>query len=162
MPTRTGNELVCKLPRLGVTLSIFPQAATTIPSGKGRLARGEGLSFPNGKLVDEKIEINQWPSITGFRNWKLSFKQKVAAASRYSQEAFAWIAEVENAASFEDLEDSGPEAWQEQLDAKLSAELGNILSGEFRKHIQVKETALSHEGKMIKRPPGGLDDLQEF
>ena len=67
-------------------------SAPTIPSGKGRLARGDqGLSFPNGKLVDEKIEINQWPSITGFRAWKLSFKKKVAAASRYSQEAFAWI-----------------------------------------------------------------------
>ena len=128
-----------------------PKAAPTIPSGKGRLARGDpGLTFPNGKLVDEKIEINQWPSITGFRAWKLSFKEKVAAASRYSQEAFAWITEVEHAASFEDLEDSGPEAWQNQLDAKLSAELDKILSGEFRKQIQIQETALSHKGKMIK------------
>ena len=84
--------------------------------------RGDpGLTFPNGKLVDEKVEINQWPSITSFRNWKLSFKKKVAAASRYSQEAFAWITEVEHADAFEDLEDSGPEAWQNQLDAKLSA-----------------------------------------
>ena len=97
--------------------------------------------------MDEKIDINPWPSITGFRNWKLSFKKKVAAASRYSQEAFAWITEIEKAVSFEDLEDSG---MFPQLDAKLAAELDKISSGEFRKQVQVKETALSHEGKMIK------------
>ena len=57
---------------------------------------------------------------------------------------------MEHAASFEDLEDSGPEVWQGQLDAKLSAELDNILSGEFRKMVQIKETALSHQGKMIR------------
>ena len=74
-------------------------SAKTNPTVKG----DQALNFPNGKLVDEKIDINPWPSITGFRNWKLSFKKKVAAASRSSQEAFAWITEVEKAVSFEDL-----------------------------------------------------------
>ena len=37
-----------------------------------------------------------------------------------------------------------------QLDAKLAAELDKSSSGEFRKQVQVKDTALSHEGKMIK------------
>ena len=75
-------------------------------------------------------------------------RKKVAAASRYSQEAFAWITEVENALTFEDLEDSGPEAWQNQLDAKISAEIDKILSGEFREQVQIQETALSNAGKM--------------
>ena len=111
-------------------------SAKTTPIVKGDHA----LSFPNGKLVDEKIDINPWPSITGFRNWILSLKKKVAAASRFSQEAFAWITEVEKALSSEDLEDSGNFL---QLDAKLAAELDKIFSGEFRKQVQVKETALS-------------------
>lgn len=111
------------------------------------IKRGQALSFPNGKLWDEKIDIKPWPSITGFRNWKLSFKKQVAAASRFSQEAFAWITEVEKADSFQASEDSGAFP---QLDAKLSAELDKILSGEFLKQVQVKETALSMEGKMIK------------
>ena len=107
--------------------TVKPKAKPTIPSGKGKLPRGDhGLTFPNGKLVDEKIDFNQWPSITSFRAWKLFCKKKVAAASRYSQEAFAWITEVEHALAFEDLEDSGLEAWQNQLDAKLSAELDKI------------------------------------
>ncbi len=131
--------------------SVKPKTKATIPSGKGKLPRGDvGLTFPNGKLVDEKIDFNQWPSITAFRALKLSIKKKVAAASRYSQEAFAWITEVENALAFEDLEDSGPEAWQNQLDAKISAEIDKILSGEFRKQVQIQETALSNAGKMIK------------
>ena len=104
------------------------------------MPRGDvGLTFPNGRLVDEKIDFNQW-----------SIKKKVAAASRYSQEAFAWITEVENALAFEDLEDSGPEAWQDQLDAKISAAIDKSLSGEFRKQVQIQETALSNAGKMIK------------
>ena len=89
----------------------MPKAKATSPSGKGKLPRGDvGLTFPNGKLVDEKIDFSQWPSITAFRAWKLSVKKKIAAASRYSQEAFAWITEVENATKFEELEESGPEA----------------------------------------------------
>ena len=57
---------------------------------------------------------------------------------------------MEQAVSFEDLENSGPEVWQGQLDAKLSAELDKISSGEFRKMVQVKETALSDQWKMIR------------
>ena len=97
--------------------------------------------------MDEKIDIKQWPSITGFRNLKLSFKKQVAAASRFSQEAVAWITAVEKADSFEALEESGAFP---QLDAKLSADMDSILCGEFRKQVQVEETALSLKGKMIK------------
>ena len=82
-----------------------------------------------------KNDINPWPSTTGFRNWKLSFKKNVAASSRLSHEAFAWITEVEKAVSFADLGDSNVFP---QLDAKLAAELDKILSGEFRKQVQVK------------------------
>ena len=81
---------------------------------------------------------------------ELSVKKKIAAASRYSQEAFAWVSEVENATKFEELEDSGTESWQIQLDTKISAEIDKILSGEFRKQVQIQETALSNSGKMIK------------
>ena len=63
-----------------------PKAKATIPSGKGKPVTGDaGLTFPNGKLVDEKSDFNQWPSITAFRAWKLFAKKKVA---------FAWITEV--------------------------------------------------------------------
>ena len=37
-----------------------------------------------------------------------------------------------------------------QLDTKISAEIDKILSGEFRKQVQIQETALANSGKMIK------------
>ena len=79
-----------------------------------------------------RIDLKPWPSIAGFRTWKLAFKKQVAAASKYAEQAFAWITEVEHAKTFEDLQDSGSFP---QLDAKLSAEMDNILSGEFRKQV---------------------------
>ena len=120
----------------------------SLPTRAGENFRSDGiLHFPNGKVVDEKIAIKPWPSITGFRTWKLIFKKQVAAASKYSEQAFAWITEVETAKSFEELADSGAFP---QLDARLSSEIDSVLSGEFRKQVQVKETELSLKGKMIK------------
>ena len=62
-----------------------PKAKVAMSSAKSNptVKRDQALSFPNGKLVDEKIDINPWPSIIGFRNWKLSFKKKVASAPRF-------------------------------------------------------------------------------
>ena len=70
----------------------------------------------------------------------------MAAASRYSKEAFDWITEVENIASFEELGDSGNFP---QLDTKLAAQLDKTLSGEFRNQIQVKEAECSKIGKKV-------------
>ena len=138
-------------PSKGFFPSTESKPKATLPSGKGTSLREEiGATFSNGKLVDEKIDFSAWPSITAFRTWKLAIKKKIAAASRYSQEAFAWVCKVEAANKFEDLEDSGPESWQVQLDTKISAEIDKILSGEFRKQVQIQETALSNSGKMIK------------
>ena len=41
-----------------------------------------------GKQVDDKIDIKPWPSISSFRQWRLSFKKSVAAASKYPEAAF--------------------------------------------------------------------------
>ena len=93
----------------------------SLPATAGENLRTDGiLQFPDGKVVDEKIDIKPWPSITGFRTWKLIFKKQVTAASKYAEQAFAWITEVENAKTFEELADSGQFP---QLDAKLSAEI---------------------------------------
>ena len=82
-----------------------------------------------------------------FQNLETYLQKQVAAASKYSEQAFAWITEVETAKSFEELADSGAFP---QLGAKLSSEFDSILSGEFRKQLQVNETELSLKGKMIK------------
>ena len=83
----------------------------------------------------------------GFRNWSLSFWKAVAATSSRPDAAFIWICAVLAAKSIDDLSSSGefPE-----LDALLSTEWDKLLSGEFRKSVQVIEYKLLQEQKMIK------------
>ena len=64
------------------------------------------LSWNHGKQVDDKIDLHGWPTIPGFRTWKLRFKKAVPAASRHSRAAFPWITEVENANTLKDLANS--------------------------------------------------------
>ena len=83
----------------------------------------------------------------GFRDWKLSFWKAVAAASSRPDAAFIWICAVTNAKSIYDLSSSGefPE-----LDALLSTEWDKLLTGEFKKSVQVIEYKLLKEQKMLK------------
>ena len=99
-----------------------------------------------GKDCDAKVDIKGWPTINAFRVWKLSFKKAVAATSRRSKLAFKWITDVELAKSLEYLADSGD---FEELDAKLSKALDDILQGEFKQKVQVKETESSKDGLML-------------
>ena len=93
--------------------------------------------------VDQKVEIKNWPSIAGFRTWKLAFKKSVSSCSRRAKLAYKWLSEVEKAKGIDELEDSGD---FEELDAKLSTALDGILQGEFKRKVQVKETELSLKG----------------
>ena len=104
----------------------------------------EGHAGGYGKQVDEKIDLEAWPQISGFRVWKMAFKKAVAAASSWPQEAFFWITQVESAKSSEDLADSGNFA---ELDAKLGKDLDKIMSGEFKNTVQIKEAEYSKVGK---------------
>ena len=83
-----------------------------------------------------------------FNTWRLSFKKAVANASnRNPDEAFKWIAAVENAATMEELRDSG--AYPE-LDTLLALEWERVVHGEFKSRVRSIELALDKEGKRIK------------
>ena len=92
------------------------------------------------KKVSDKINIGGWPSIKGFRQFRLAFKKAVAAASVRPDAAFVWVCQIEKVHSMEELCDSGefPE-----LDALLGMEWDKIISGEFRKDVQIGEYELS-------------------
>ena len=91
--------------------------------------------FTSGKKVADRINIGGWPTIKLFRQFKLVFKKAVAAASARPDAAFIWVSQIEKAQTMEELCDSGefPE-----LDALLGMEWDKIISGEFRKHVQIK------------------------
>lgn len=116
------------------TLSAIP------PAGTGGL-------IPYGKKTADKIDIGGWPSIKSFIPWKLAFFKAVAAASVTPDEAFVWICEVMKATSYEELSNSGNFV---ALDALLSSEWSKIMSGEFKKSVQIIEQRLLKEQKMLK------------
>ena len=77
----------------------------------------------------------------------MSFRKSVAAASSRPDAAFAWICYIDSAKSVGDL--SNREDFPE-LDALLGTEWDKIITGEFKKTIQVLEYNLMKEKKMIK------------
>ena len=83
----------------------------------------------------------------GFIPWKLAFFKAVAAASITPDEAFIWICQVSSAKSIDDLAISGNFP---ALDALLSTEWDKILTGEFKKSVQVIEYDLLKQQKMMK------------
>ena len=83
----------------------------------------------------------------GFRSWRLAFKKTVAAVSINADEAFIWMGLIEEAKSIDDLSNSGDFA---ELDALLSVEWDRVITGEFKKTVQLKEQELAKQNKMIK------------
>ena len=81
------TNLVPKVPQL-------PKNVAGDREQTGETKTDQVLHFPNGKVVDERTDLKPWPSITGFRTWKLAFKKQVAAASTYMEQALACITEV--------------------------------------------------------------------
>ena len=83
-----------------------------------------------------------------FRSWKLAFKKAVAATSSWrSDDAFGWISQVEKVATMDELSSSGDFT---ELDTLLAVEWDKILTGEFKKTVQIHEIRLAQEDKMIK------------
>jgi hypothetical protein len=65
-----------------------------------------GIADTSGKKVSDKINICGWPSIKGFRQFRLAFKKAVAAASVRPDAAFVWVCQIEKVQSMEELCDS--------------------------------------------------------
>ena len=76
----------------------------------------------------------------------MTFKKKVAGASRKPRAAFQWISEVNKASSYQDLEDPGD---FENLAAKIASGLTEILHGEFQRRVNVLEENAASQGKML-------------
>jgi hypothetical protein len=95
----------------------------------------------------DSIKIEYLPSVPKFKFWRLQFKRTVASASSNPDKIFVWISQVESAKSWKELNNSGEFA---SLDAKLATALGNILTGELARQINVVEERLALQMKMIK------------
>ena len=141
-----------------VSQQIVPLADQIMASNQGNQDGGNtptlsaipavpSANFALGKKTSERITIGGWPTMKGFIAWKLAFLKAVAAASISPDPAFIWICYVMSAKSIDDLNDSGDFP---ALDALLSTEWDKILSGKFKKSVQVLEYELLKQQKMLK------------
>ena len=154
--SRADYEEAVRLGRLdarkqAVADQIVPLLASNLSQDGGNTPNLSAIPPPTtfgfGKKVNDRIHIGGWPSMKGFRDWKLSFWKAVAAASSRPDAAFVWICAIVAAKSIEELCNS--EDFPE-LDALLATEWDKILTGEFKKTIRVLEYKLLQEKKTIK------------
>ena len=117
-----------------------------LPQGSTFTAAADDKRGFSQKYVADKIHIGGWPQIQTFRFWLLTFKENVAAASRDPDQAFIWIAEVQEK-SFEDLADSGDFP---QLDALLATEWDKIITGEFKNRVRNEKMKASDDKRRLK------------
>ena len=77
------------------------RSGTATPSGSVASERGRDHDSKK-RDCEGKLEIESWPSITGFRLWLLRFKRKAAAISRRPKLAYEWLTAIETK-TFEEL-----------------------------------------------------------
>jgi hypothetical protein len=96
----------------------------------------------------DAIKVPAFPAPARYPAWKAAVRNEITAASGRGEEAFLWAMRTEAPdVTFDDLRDS---EGLNSLDAKLSAALTKISSGELgrRIHLAVEQEAL--QGRMLK------------
>ena len=152
-----GAERPTINPDVNNTGGTFGQNAGNAPNtgGSGHFVQTDGSAIPvvrtqinTGSKERDEVTILPIPSPSQFRTWKTTTKITIASASSDPDSAFAWIMQVEaSTASVETLFDSGQ---FKTLDAKLSAALGRIVSGELARQISIVEEDYAKKGLYMK------------
>ena len=109
---------------------------------------GEGGPARENRSSKEKdyFKFQNLPTVPKFRMWRLRFKRDIASGSIDPKRAMVWITEVENAQSWEELEDD-EEFYT--LSAKIAAGLIIIMYGELGRRITILDDQLSRKGEML-------------
>ena len=94
------------------------------------------------------FRFKAWPQRAQFRQWKLAFKKAVSSGSGKSEECYKWISQVEAAKDWKDLVNKEDDQFIE-LNAKIASGLAQILQGDICKQIEIIETELDKEHKLL-------------
>ena len=81
----------------------------------------------------------------------MHFKRAVANASGRAKEAYIWLAKLDTAKTWEELEEPLGSTWA-NLDNKIALGLYEIIHGEFQNTVSNREAELEKQNKML----GGL------
>ena len=89
----------------------------------------------------DKLEFEQWPHMTRFKNWKTSFRREVITGTTHLRQATDWSAEFDQATSMQDLGDVGSVFGStgmsfEALDSQIAKGLMKIMNPEFKRKFR--------------------------
>ena len=133
-----------------------PRQTQGLPPGTPH--RDEGVS-PGQSVTDaitnaakskeaDRIRVNSWPEPAGFRLWRMTLLDEVAAASAKPQRALEWTLELQNSgATLESLRTTGDDV--ATLDAKLASALTHTAPSDFQRPSQAKKAHAMKMGKML-------------
>ena len=122
---------------------------------------GPAADCPRTKEA-ESISFEGWPSINGFRQWRMSFRRIIASSSTKPTVALAWASEVDEAKEVDQLRSSvyqgdGHHANFETLGTKVAAGLVKIMHEDFEETSHLESRAvLGHPQANARREADGL------
>ena len=104
---------------------------------------GPTADCPRTKEV-ESISFEGWPSINGFRQWRMSFRRIIASSSTKPTVPLAWASEIDEAKEVDHLNSSvyqgdGHHVDFETLGTKVAAALMKITHGGFKQRVTMKD-----------------------
>ena len=103
------------------------------------------------------ISFDAMPQPPNFRQWRLTFKKKVASATLDPYRTFAWMQEIEAATKWQDL--TVTPAYH-RLDSMIGAGLSTIFKGEFARSILVLEERAQNKGQYAPRSPAHMANVR--
>ena len=149
LPTTTSSSsLPAKTQRFDISgKPPPPQQYPHIPPFHGIPPRETAGFTPAARMKEaDKVELDSIPTVPKFRSWKAHLRKAIAGASGRPNDAFIWICEIDEAATMEELGNSGD---FETLDAKLADAFGRILHGELGRQIQIMEDKVAKTTKQM-------------
>lgn len=149
LPTTTSSSsLPAKTQRFDISgKPPPPQQYPHIPPLHGIPPRETAGFTPAARMKEaDKVELDSIPTVPKFRSWKAHLRKAIAGASGRPNDAFIWICEIDEAATMEELGNSGD---FETLDAKLADAFGRILHGELGRQIQIMEDKVAKTTKQM-------------
>ena len=127
------------------SLSLVPSttAAAEHPFAKS-LAE---LTFNDSTVKEaENLVLPNLPKVENFRSWKTYVKKLIAYSSRNPKLCMLWLSQIDQAKSYQELEDDGPFP---SISAKMAMQLSKKCYGEFGRQITLLEEQLSREAYML-------------
>ena len=141
-PTEHNRQIDTVFEKMSVREGFPVQPETTTGESFRRLSL-DGDSTAQRKDMN-KLECEQWPYVTRFKNVRRPFRRGVVTSSLHPRQGTDRVAEIDQAQSMQDLDDVGSvsgSTWMsfETLNSQIAKDLKKMKNLEFKGKVQLTE-----------------------